>query len=74
MTMINTPCTTAPRRPVVARKSVLARLVHLHSVWQQRQVLKSLDAAALRDIGVTRDVARAEAKRPIWDAPDTWSR
>lgn len=71
MTMITetraAPCTTS-----LSRFSVLATLIHLHNVWRQRQKLKSLDAAALRDIGVTRAQADAEVKRPIWDAPDSW--
>lgn len=43
-----------------------------HSIWRQRQALKRMDDATLRDIGLTRRQALAEAKRPIWDAPETW--
>ena len=74
MTMTNTSCTTATRTPVAAPISVLARLANAHDVWRQRQQLKSLDDAALMDIGLTRDQAQAEAKRPLWDAPDNWKR
>ena len=74
MTMTNTTCTTATRTPVASPISVLARLTNAHSVWRQRQKLKSLDDAALKDIGLTRDQAQTEAKRPFWDAPDNWKR
>jgi len=42
------------------------------AVWRQRQNLKKLDADALKDIGVSRTKAMAEANRPIWDVPNTW--
>ena len=37
-----------------------------------REALALLDADQLRDIGVTREEADAEASRPIWDTPTTW--
>ncbi|MCR9127407.1 MAG: DUF1127 domain-containing protein [Rhodobacteraceae bacterium] len=48
------------------------KLAKLFSVWRQRQRLNQLDAAALRDIGITRAEAEAEAARAIWDVPATW--
>ncbi|WP_254796875.1 DUF1127 domain-containing protein [Sulfitobacter albidus] len=47
----------------------LAALIRLQ---RSRAALARLDAAALRDIGITPDEARAEARRPIWDAPAHW--
>lgn len=44
------------------------------SLWRQRRALASLDDRALNDIGVTRDAARAEAARPVWDVPASWRR
>ena len=44
----------------------LAALISLH---RSRRALARLDAAALRDIGLTRAEALAEARRPIWDVP-----
>ncbi|MHA6262811.1 DUF1127 domain-containing protein [Arenibacterium sp. CAU 1754] len=41
-------------------------------LWRQRQALKSLDNAALRDVGLTREQANAEAQRGFWDAPSNW--
>ncbi len=72
MTMISTNCTAVGTNTATTRFSVIATLRHFHAVWTQRKALKSLDSAVLRDIGVTRAEARAEAKRPVWDAPESW--
>ncbi|MFD1510879.1 DUF1127 domain-containing protein [Lacimonas salitolerans] len=58
-----------PRFPALPRPG-LAALLALH---RQRQRLARLDDAALEDIGLTRDAALAEARRPLWDAPGHWS-
>jgi uncharacterized protein YjiS (DUF1127 family) len=34
--------------------------------WRQRQVLLELDDHLLRDIGISREQAIEEAKRPFW--------
>ncbi len=39
---------------------------------KQRYALRHLDDATLRDIGLTRDQAQAEARRPVWDVPCNW--
>ena len=59
-----------PLFPVATRPGLMAMLA-LH---RQRRQLARLDAAALRDIGVSRDDARAEAARAPWDAPTHWRR
>lgn len=74
MTMTSANCTATRRTPVPPRVSMFAALSHVHAVWRQRQILKSLNAAALRDIGLTREQANAEANRPFWDAPEGWTR
>ncbi|WP_425043599.1 DUF1127 domain-containing protein [Primorskyibacter sp. S87] len=61
--------TTAPRR-----RPALTAATRLVSVWRQRQALRRLDDARLADLGLTRSQAAVEAKRPIWDAPETWLR
>lgn len=61
---------THSHRPL--RKPVLAHLAHALAVWRQRRVLARLDNAALEDLGLTRAQAQAEARRPLWDAPETW--
>lgn len=56
------------------RASVFSTLAHLHDVWRQRQALKKLNEAQLRDIGVSREQALAESRRAFWDAPSSWQR
>lgn len=62
-------CAGAPLR---RRHSLFSTLAHVYGVWRQRQVLKTLDAERLSDLGLTRDQAQTEARRPLWDAPRTW--
>lgn len=38
---------------------------------RQRHELARLDDRSLLDLGLTRDQVRQEAKRPIWDQPNT---
>ena len=40
------------------------------ALGRSRAALDDLDDHLLRDIGLTREQARAEARRPIWDGPD----
>ncbi|MCL6283205.1 DUF1127 domain-containing protein [Ruegeria sp. 2012CJ41-6] len=54
------------------RKSLRTALFNAWAVWRQRRRLQQLDDAALKDIGINRSEARAEARRPFWDAPETW--
>jgi uncharacterized protein YjiS (DUF1127 family) len=72
MTMISTNCPGVNTKSVSTGFSVTATLRRFHALWTQRNALKSLDSAVLRDIGVTRAQAEAEAKRPVWDAPESW--
>ena len=53
--------TAARRRPV--------RLSLLIAIWFERRALSRMSDSALRDIGVSREAARAEANRPLWDIP-----
>ena len=72
MTMLT--AARSAHQPRATRMSFGATLSRLHGLWRQRQALKALDDAALHDIGVTRAQARAEARRPVWDAPTNWLR
>ncbi|EAQ23505.1 hypothetical protein ROS217_16825 [Roseovarius sp. 217] len=45
------------------------RFADMLAVWHQRRVLRYLDDAALRDIGLTREAALREAERAFWDLP-----
>jgi len=47
-------------------------LFDIIAVRRQRRNLARLDDAALRDIGLTRDQAMSEARRPFWDVPGYW--
>lgn len=58
------------RRPATRR----SRLAAMLDLWRSRQVLGSLDAARLNDLGLTAGEARAEANRSIWDVPTSWLR
>lgn len=39
------------------------------TTYRQRQMLASLDAHMLEDIGIDPATARSEVKRPFWDLP-----
>jgi uncharacterized protein YjiS (DUF1127 family) len=54
------------------RRPLLSRLLEASARARQRRHLAELDDAMLRDIGLTRDEARREARRPFWDAPRHW--
>lgn len=49
-------------------------LLALLSGARQRRHLARLDDHLLRDIGLSRAEASAEASRMIWDAPAHWTR
>ena len=44
----------------------LAALRRMHERWRQRQDLRELDDHLLGDIGITREQARREARKPFW--------
>lgn len=48
--------------------------LHQLERWRSRQHLARLDDHLLRDIGLTREIAEAEARLPPWDAPKHWFR
>ncbi|MFC7705251.1 DUF1127 domain-containing protein [Plastorhodobacter daqingensis] len=64
------PAALAPSR----RWNTLALLSQWRELRRQRLRLADLDDAALRDIGITREEASREARRPAWDAPQHWLR
>ncbi len=49
--------------------SIWAALRLARSVAAERRALNNLDAAALRDIGLTDELARAESARGLFDLP-----
>ncbi len=49
-----------------------SRLIHISALVRSRRSLSRLDDHLLRDIGLTRAQALAEADRRAWDAPSHW--
>ncbi len=45
----------------------------LMSLARQRRALASLTQAQLDDLGLTRDQAMGESRRPFWDIPIQWN-
>ena len=52
--------------PIEVLGAVVAALGAWHGRWQQRRCLARLDTRMLRDIGLTRDEARREIRKPFW--------
>ncbi|QYX56123.1 DUF1127 domain-containing protein [Roseovarius sp. SCSIO 43702] len=62
--MTSHACTAfRPMRPRRRTVSVLTRL----AILRERRALARLSDRALRDIGISRDAALREARRPFWD-------
>ncbi|MGQ0566125.1 MAG: DUF1127 domain-containing protein [Gemmobacter sp.] len=59
------------RRPAAMTLSGLLDLLAMH---RSRRSLNALDDHILRDIGLTREQAQAEADRAAWDVSPTWRR
>ncbi|WP_299199641.1 DUF1127 domain-containing protein [uncultured Amphritea sp.] len=47
-------------------KRFLKKVKQYRQIYYSRQLLKGLDARALKDIGLTRSEALREARRPFW--------
>lgn len=74
---IMTARTTAllhPSLPALRRRSFFAPVLDLMALYRQRQRLAELPDHLLDDLGLTRESAREEATRPLWDAPGHWRR
>ena len=53
-------------------KFSLSRLTQAFAVLRQRRQLAQLDAAALRDMGLTQADVDCELSRSAWDVPAHW--
>ncbi len=60
------------RRGPGAGRGLTVRLLAMLALRAQRRKLATLDAAQLRDLGLTPAQAAAEAARPVWDVPAHW--
>ena len=61
----------APRgRP----RTMIGRLLALAALRRSRRQLARLEAHLLRDVGLTGEEARREARAPVWNAPEHWLR
>jgi len=68
--MINTQVNCRPAKGRTL--SLFTRLIQVNALMRQRHALRNLDQARLEDLGLSREQADAEARRPIWDVPNTW--
>lgn len=57
-----------------ARSGIWRRIALAYALRRHRRQLARLDGRLLRDIGLSRREAEAEAARPFWDAPGHWYR
>lgn len=69
---LTAPVTTPLRRIVSALSHLPSRMTGLSALARSRRSLIHLDDHLLRDIGLERGEALAEAARPLWDAPSHW--
>ncbi|THH35835.1 DUF1127 domain-containing protein [Aliishimia ponticola] len=63
---------SAPRSASLRPFNLFAFAARTAALYRQRAALRRLDADALRDIGISRAEATAEAQRPVWDVPHNW--
>lgn len=61
---------TRPQPPRGLGRTLLALL----ALRRSRRMLAGLEEHRLRDLGLSREDALAEARRPFWNAPDYWLR
>jgi uncharacterized protein YjiS (DUF1127 family) len=55
-------------RAILASKALLGRIVEWHNRAAGRRQLMKLTERDLRDIGISRTQAQAEASKPFWEA------
>ena len=72
MTRIDCFCRPAPTQAPTRRFFIWQHLGQMLALRRQRAQLRQLEVGQLRDIGITRQDALAEAARPFWDPPWHW--
>jgi len=69
-----TTLTNAAHSHRTQKFSLLGLIRRMDATYRHRQTLRKLDNAALKDIGLSREQARIEASRRLWDVPSFWLR
>ena len=73
--MLSLMDTVLGRHSVTANEGGLLRRVNTAmALHRSRARLAELEPHMLADIGLDAAAARAEAGRPVWDAPEAWKR
>lgn len=67
-----TDSTFSHRRLWPRAQNPIRKALAWHELARQRRALRNLDPKLLNDIGIPREQALREARRPFWDAPDHW--
>jgi uncharacterized protein YjiS (DUF1127 family) len=60
------PALPAPVFRSMSSGGLIVRLRAAVARWRERRILETLDDRTLRDIGVSRSEALAEARKPCW--------
>ena len=60
------PTSAAPAFRSMPGNALIVRLRAAVARWRERRILETLDDRTLRDIGVSRSEALAEARKPCW--------
>jgi uncharacterized protein YjiS (DUF1127 family) len=63
-----------PRTRHRAGRNLFGLLSRMIETRRQRLDLGRLSEHRLKDIGRSKDEARTESERPVWDVPATWRR
>ncbi|MCB2115276.1 MAG: DUF1127 domain-containing protein [Rhodobacteraceae bacterium] len=61
-----------PRPALRPHRNLTAVLRDMFAMRRQRHRLSDLSDETLEDIGITREQANREARRPAWDVPGHW--
>ncbi|MEO1238516.1 MAG: DUF1127 domain-containing protein [Pseudomonadota bacterium] len=61
-----------PTVPLRRRTGIIAKISSLLALFSERRRLADMPDHMLKDLGITRQEAEAEARRSIWDSPSHW--
>ncbi|MEM8633226.1 MAG: DUF1127 domain-containing protein [Pseudomonadota bacterium] len=72
MPVYDLPVRRAPSAAFGRPRTRARGLLDYLDLWRQRRTLADLSPHQLRDIGLTKEAAKRESARPIWDVPGHW--